>query len=78
MKSYSCPNCRKPLVNRAKERCLYCGKPVPQELLLTSAERLAREQRLTRERLQYDAHDRQMAELIAKRNRRWWQFWKKA
>jgi hypothetical protein len=37
-KRYCCPACDRDIVNRAVERCLYCGELVPQELLFTEKE----------------------------------------
>ena len=75
----NCPSCQKPLVNRAKEKCLYCGKPVPEALLFSREERERRAQMRLVERLAHEEHDRKIAEIISnRRQKRWWQFWKRS
>ncbi|WP_287127482.1 hypothetical protein [Candidatus Cyanaurora vandensis] len=73
---YTCPNCKKPLANRARPKCLYCDKPVPAELLFSPIERRTREQKLSQERQQYELHDRQISQLKETTAKRWWQFWR--
>jgi len=75
--AHTCPSCRKPLINRAKPNCLYCGKPVPAQLLFSPEEQKRREQKRSQEQREYAAHDQQMNELIANaRRKKWWEFWK--
>ncbi len=33
--AFICPYCERELVNRKSKRCLYCGKELPNELLLS-------------------------------------------
>ncbi|MDH5355080.1 MAG: hypothetical protein OEY09_11610 [Gammaproteobacteria bacterium] len=35
---YCCPACERDILNRAVDRCLYCGASIPVELLFTEKE----------------------------------------
>ena len=33
--SFKCPSCERPLFNRRRKTCEFCGKPIPEAYLLT-------------------------------------------
>jgi len=37
-KKFCCPACDRDIVNRAVDRCLYCGEPLPKELQFSREE----------------------------------------
>jgi len=37
-KEFRCPACNRDIVNRAVDRCLYCGEPLPGELQFSKEE----------------------------------------
>lgn len=75
--THTCPSCRKPLVNRAAPNCLYCGKPVPTQLLFSPEEQKHREQKRSQEQREYAQHDQQINALMTNaRRKKWWEFWK--
>src|SRR5688500_5835292 len=39
VRTFTCPACSRPLYNRRRASCEFCGKPVPTSLLLSAAER---------------------------------------
>jgi hypothetical protein len=36
--SFDCPACKRPIVDRRRNLCAYCGAPLPKELLFTPEE----------------------------------------
>lgn len=39
--AFECPSCNRPLYNRRRDTCEFCGEAVPEELLLSSEQQAA-------------------------------------
>ncbi len=78
-KAFGCPQCKRPVANRNRAECLYCGAALPAQVLFTAEERAQREQRLERERAQSSAFEQELSQLkeSLKSKKSWYQFWKK-
>jgi hypothetical protein len=78
-KAFGCPKCKRPVANRNRAECLYCGAALPEQVLFSPEERAQRERRLEQERAQSAAFEQELTQLKEnlKSKKTWYQFWKK-